>query len=457
MSLRDLFVISVVLLLLPISFRRPFVGLLLFSWLAYMRPQDLCWGLARTMRFSFLVAATMLVGWFVNESHKRPFVRWELRSVLMIALGVLVSISLGFAGRYSEATPRYFAEFLKILVIALFTLSQVDSKQRLRALLWVICASLAFYAVKNGLIGVLKGGGLVILRGPGGMLEDNNDFALALVMNVPLLFYLPQLEADKRLRWACLIAILLTAVTVLLTHSRGGFLSMCFALLWIAMRSGKLLQAGLAVVTGVMSFFAFAPAHVVERVMSIFVTQENADSSIQSRFDSWALAFRMWQDNPLWGVGLRNFQLAAKQDYGRIQDEQNIIHVAHNSYLQIAAEGGGLAFLVYLSLLVSVFVSCSFMRRAARMRADMKWAGVYGRMFEATTVAFLCGSTFLNRGHFDLIYHFFSIVAAATLVTRAQLRRAPHEVMAEQQARGGGVRVRLRPGTEGVLQPRWGR
>ena len=45
--------------------------------------------------------------------------------------------------------------------------------------------SLGFYGVKNGLLGVASGGA-TIKRGPGGMLEDNNDFALALVMNVPL-------------------------------------------------------------------------------------------------------------------------------------------------------------------------------------------------------------------------------------------------------------------------------
>ena len=52
MSLRDLFVFSVVALSIPIGFRVPFAGLMTFSWLAYMRAQDLCWGFARTMRFS---------------------------------------------------------------------------------------------------------------------------------------------------------------------------------------------------------------------------------------------------------------------------------------------------------------------------------------------------------------------------------------------------------------------
>jgi hypothetical protein len=99
----------------------------------------------------------------------------------------------------------------------IFTVAQVDSRNRLRGLLWVICASLAFYSVKNGLIGLMSGG-TTILRGPGGLLLDNNDFALAMVMNIPLLFYLGRTEKIALLQKACTVAIFLTVVTVLLTH-----------------------------------------------------------------------------------------------------------------------------------------------------------------------------------------------------------------------------------------------
>ena len=335
MPLRDLLVFLAVVLLLPLSFRRPFIGLLLFSWLAYMRPQDLCWGFARGMRFSFYVATTMIVGWWVNESHRRKFIRPEVRSYLLIALAVLISISLLFAEAYSALTFRYYFEFLKIIVIALFTLSQVDSKAKIRMLLWVICASLAFYAVKNGLLGFVRGGA-VILRGPGGMLEDNNDFALALVMNIPLLWYLRTQENNKWLDRACLAAIFLTMVTVMLTHSRGGFLAMSLTILWILYRSGRILQAGMSGLAMVGMFFAFAPAHVIERVLSIGAGR--TDSSVASRLDSWALAVRMFADNPMWGVGLRNFVDNADR-YGKVEAGATFVHVAHNSFLQIAAEG----------------------------------------------------------------------------------------------------------------------
>ena len=42
--MRDLVVFLFVMAMMPTAFRRPYIGMLLFSWLAYMRPQDLCWG-----------------------------------------------------------------------------------------------------------------------------------------------------------------------------------------------------------------------------------------------------------------------------------------------------------------------------------------------------------------------------------------------------------------------------
>lgn len=192
-SFRDLLVFAIVMLSLPASFKRPFVGLLVFSWLAYMRPQDLCWSFARDMRMSFYVAMAMIAGWWANERGRRAFATWDVRTWLMVLLGALVLLSYAQARDQAEYVTRYLFEFLKIIVIALFTSGQIDSRERFRNMVAMIAVCLAFFGVKGGVFGVLTGGA-TILRGPGGMLEDNNDFALALVMNVPLLWYMGSSE-----------------------------------------------------------------------------------------------------------------------------------------------------------------------------------------------------------------------------------------------------------------------
>jgi probable O-glycosylation ligase (exosortase A-associated) len=458
--MRDLLVFLVVLLSLPTSFRRPFVGMLVFSWLAYMRPQDLCWSFARDMRLSFYVAIAMLLGWWANERGRRAFARWDVRSRLLLAMVALVSISYALARVHTDYSNRYYVEFLKIIVVALFTTGQVDSRQRFRALVWTIAACLAFYGVKGGLKGVLTGG-TPILRGPGGMLEDNNDFALALIMNVPLLWYLGHNErALPYVRTATRIGVFLTVVTIALTHSRGGFLALVGTALWIAWRSGRLFRAVAGLGAAGIAFFTLAPRGVLDRLSTIGDTHE---SSTAARLTSWRTASRMIADNPIWGVGLRNFQ-PRYLDYALVRpDENTTTYVAHNSYLQIWAECGSLAFGVYFVLLLSVFVACRRVWRVGMALPHMRWAADYARMMEATTVGFMIGATFLNRGHFDLVYHWLALVTALVGITWIELRADAPSPAPAGPLPGGEVtvrarRVRLAPAlVAGKPAPRWGR
>ena len=459
--MRDLLVMAIVMLSLPLTLRRPFVGLLVFSWLAYMRPQDLCWGFARTLRLSFFVSIVMLFGWWANEQGKRRFTRWEPRTVMMMVLMVLIAISYAQAKLQDEYTNKYFFEYLKIVVVALFTVGQCDSKQRLRAMFWVIAISLGFFGVKSGLWGLVTGGGSQILRGPGGMLEDNNDFALALVMNIPLLWYMGLSAVDRPwLKKATRIAIVLTAITVLLTHSRGAFLAMTTSALVIAWRSGKLLRAGGALVVLGLLFPLLAPQSVLERLGTIGDTKE---SSTAARLNSWGTAFNMIRDNPVWGVGMRNFQ-PRYREYSIVPlPPEAKTYVAHNSYLQIWAESGTLAFVAYLAILASIFLTCWRLQRISRRRPDLWWVGNYARMMEVTTVAFMVGAFFLNRGHFDLIYHWIVLVTAlAALGLHAAYRQQEPAAVPARGGRGHRIAVRWRDdaalvGAGARAAPQWRR
>lgn len=438
--MRDLIVFAFTMLLLPTSFRRPFIGLLLFSWLAYMRPQDLCWGFARTMRLSFFVGIAMIGGWFAVERGRRPFTVWDLRTRAIVLLGALISISYAFARNHDEYTNRYFVEFLKILAVALFTAGQVDTKERFRSMAWTIALCLGFFGVKGGLLGVLSGGSQ-ILRGPGGMMEDNNDFALALVMNIPLLWYLGIGERRQLVLRASQIAVVLTVITILLTHSRGAFLATSATALWIAWRSGKLVRAALSLLTIGLLFPVLAPQSVLERLSTIGDTQE---SSANARLTAWATAFRMIEDNPVLGVGMRNFQSSYRLYSLEPLGGGGQTYVAHNSYLQIWAESGSLAFAVYLVLLVSVFLACRRVFRIGRTNPALPWAANHARMMEATTVGFMVGAFFLNRGHFDLVYHWIALVTALVAVTYAAQRAAPAAAAAATGKGRPGVTVRWR-------------
>jgi O-antigen ligase len=85
--------------------------------------------------------------------------------------------------------------------------------------------------------------------------------------------------------------------------------------------------------------------------------------------------------------------------------------VAHSSYFQIWAECGTPALLLYFSLISARSARAGACARAKR-RYHTSWIINYATMFEASLAAFVVGSAFLNRAHFDLFYHWVAIVIA---------------------------------------------
>lgn len=410
--MRDLIFTAMIGMILPVAFRRPLIGLLAFTWLAYMRTQDLTWGFARYQRWSMLVAGVTVAGYLAMR--KRPPIP---RTALNFALVALVA-QVGLSMAVSEPTPQpmlgRYIEYAKIIGVALFTTAVVTRLEHLRMLVWIVGLSFAFYGVKIGLAGVLTGGGLFVKQGPGGMLEDNNDFALALCMGLPLLIQVGSSERNQILRRGVYFMVPFTVLTILMTHSRGGFLSMAAMVMLLVWRSRNRVAAFAGMFAGALVAAPMLPPAFYERISTISSYQ--TDGSAQGRLAAWRTAFRMATDNPVFGVGLYKFQ-ANYRPYAASPEET--ARATHNAYLQIWAECGTPALLLYLFLIAgSVWLIWKIRHRARKLYAT-SWILNYATMFEASLLAFVVGSTFLSRAHFDLFYHFVAMVAAfAAIATR---------------------------------------
>lgn len=454
--MRDLFVVVVITGLMPACFRRPFVGLLVFTWLAYMRVQDLSWGAVRSFRWSYYIMIITAAGFISNPKRLRWFIP-DPRCWVMIILLVLLYLGVQFSqdGTFwqNQAQIGAIIEFAKIIAVALFTTAVVTNREHLRVLVWVVALSFAFYGVKSGLWGILTLGSSSIDTGPGGMLADNNDFALALVMSVPLLFHLGQSEKKDILRKVFTYSVPLTMATVGLTHSRGGFLSLvgaCGVLIWRS--KNRVAGMSVAAVVGI-ALLLFGPSGFKDRLSTLKDVEH--DSSANARFRSWAVAVRMATDNPILGVGLDNFRqryLDYQPNPTAAERRGENIYVAHNAYLQIWAETGTISLVLYLYLIFATFRTCWRVRRLAKQRYYASWMINYATMFEASLVGFCIGSSFLNRAHFDLVYHFFAIVLVFEKIALRELKQGAPAAL-HSSARGTGEVRRVRPVGFG-LRPR---
>ncbi|MCA9002449.1 MAG: putative O-glycosylation ligase, exosortase A system-associated, partial [Planctomycetes bacterium] len=351
--MRDLVVALFILGSIPFSFRKPFLGLLVFSLLAYMRFQDLAWGFAKEQRWSLIIAAVSVMGYLADANRKAPI--WNGRTLLLILMVLQTGIGLAFfavgPGKHDWAG---YQEFVKIIGITVFTTAVVRTRNQLRILVWVIALGLGFHGAKNGLAATIKMGNLFIAHGPGGMIKDNNDFALAVAMIIPWIYYLAQSELNPTLTKILKLMVPLCAMTVISTRSRGGTLSLAFMGALIIWRSRNRLIGIILGIFAVVVVVAFAPDEYKERLGTIQTYEE--DGSAMGRIRAWKVALRMIEAHPMFGVGFNRFSqnhltFEPHPTLGQLNGDSAL--VAHNSYLQIWAEGGTPAFLIYLSLILA--------------------------------------------------------------------------------------------------------
>src|SRR3982751_3154764 len=69
--MRDVLVTLIVFGSLPLVLARPYVGVLVWSWLGYMNPHRLSFGFAYDFPFAFIVAIVTLVAIVLSKEPKR--------------------------------------------------------------------------------------------------------------------------------------------------------------------------------------------------------------------------------------------------------------------------------------------------------------------------------------------------------------------------------------------------
>ena len=146
---------------------------------------------------------------------------------------------------------------------------------------------------------------------------------------------------------------------VLITGSRGGYLSVLASLLVFAILSGRALAAargsGLILKVGGA---ALAGAVVATGVAVLFVSRtemlaqraSHAPAESHFRFALWQAALKQWELSPVFGTGSRTYMY-----YGRLFRSEAVQRdpiYAHSDYLQLLADYGAvgvIAFLIFLA------------------------------------------------------------------------------------------------------------
>ncbi|HEX2645427.1 MAG TPA: putative O-glycosylation ligase, exosortase A system-associated [Thermoanaerobaculia bacterium] len=444
--MRDLILLGLVAGMLPVIAFRPYFGLLVYAWLAFMRPQDLTWGMARSLPLSQWVAIAMAVGLLFTMGRER-LATLKTQTVLMILLWGWISLSVLNALNPALCEHTY-GLYWKAILISVLTTGLVHDRQRLRIAIIVIAFCLGLLGTKYGLFGLLRGGAR-FYAGPGGFMSDNNSFALALNMTLPLLIGIALVEKLKVLRLAAAGMAVFSLLTIVFTFSRGGFLTLAVIAPMLIWRSKHRTAVILVLAIGFSVLFytssgAFKQDYV-DRASSISDYEE--DGSARGRLNAWQTAWSAFLDYPVFGVGPNNFQVVFRT-YSPTPDR---FRVQHNAYLQILSESGLPALLLFLGAIGST------LWRLQRLRGDIRfgWAETYARMLQLSMLAYLVGSLFLNTAYSELVYSLIGLSVALEVVARKEAAAdASEAVTASGKAMPGAGKAPADPALPWWKQPR---
>lgn len=214
-----------------------------------------------------------------------------------------------------------------------------------------------------------------VIRGVPGQAEgfQPNAVAGALVMFVPLQLALCFANAERRALHVA--AFILSASTLLLTQSRGGYLSL-FAgatgwLLWNSRRSRFWTIAGLLVLILIAIPFRDRIASGLEQHVGSGVA-----SDLPSRFELWSRALDMIEDFPVTGVGINTFRRVMPVMYPAFLTPPDVdVAHAHNHLLQAALDVGLPGLIAYLALW---FGAAALLVRAYRKSVDASGRWIIG-------------------------------------------------------------------------------
>jgi probable O-glycosylation ligase (exosortase A-associated) len=387
----------------------PFVGVVAYNLLGFLRPQDVFWGFA-DMRLTLLVSIPTLFAGGVRVFARGDFEFLKKKQCLFVViLWAFIWLSTQL-GEFAGPEPGWMAHYSKMFIIYFVTLAFVTSEKRLYLITWVIMLSVGYLAVWANHKYLFENVWIVQGPGPpGATLRDRNDFAMTMVMAVPFMWYIMRHVKWWPVRLFTLGLVPLTTHAIMVTFSRGGFLGLITVLGVIALRERNKTLLMAMVLAGIAFFVTFSGGYFRERVFSIVDYEE--DGSATGRIESWETGLRMVENGPLFGMGLNRY-VEAFPHYSDYHARE-----AHNSWIQMAAECGLIAVGSYGMLVVLSYLS---LRRARRRAAHLDAANrdlvlTLSHMVEASLAGYLVCGFFLSMEDLEF---FYTLVAMAQILDR---------------------------------------
>ena len=458
MALRDLLMLSALVVMVPMIFYRPHVGIILWAWTAMLVPNTFLYGIGQSVRFNMIFALATLVAWMLSkESKKIPL---NSTNVLLFCFLIWVCISTVFGVAPAKARFDELIKFIKIIIFAVAISGLVTSRLRVHALLYGMAFGMGFHGASEGAKFLLTGGGHRVFGPSNSIIGDNNHFALAMIFLLPIVVYLYSYAAKRIVRLGLLSAGSLIFVSIIGTFSRGGLIGLSAVGMYSLFRSKHKFLLLIALGIGLGFVVYFAPENWFNRMSTI--QEADKDGSFMGRVVAWKISLLLALDYPILGGGITAIQNDAMWhyyaapnrfvalDFIPTPEPDDKPHAAHSVYFQLVADVGFVGLGIFLLILLRAWLSCGKLIRQTKGIPELEWINNLARAFQVSLLAYAVSGAALNMAYFEMYYVLIILVSIQENIV-AQYKRAQE---AEGAAAAGapapfGASTGPRPGALG--------
>lgn len=434
-------------------------GLVVLVFITYIRLSDVAVhshgapSVAKSLVLLLLFA--VLVRWGL---YREKPTGWGRPALLVGAYGLVGFGSLLYAAdplRAQEAT----LDFIKDAVIVVAVVILMQRGNTFRRVVWALLVAGIFMgslSVLQYFTGTFQNDYWGFAQAPvlnivgetdspraSGPIGDPNFYAQVMLVLVPMALDRVWNERRRILKLLAAWALAASALAIVFSFSRGGFIALVVMLGASMVYRRQPLVNWLAAIALGLVLLRFVPQSYSDRIETLIsvvpgfsepMTTVREEPSFRGRASELIVAWKMFTDRPLVGVGLGNYAVHY-QDYARqvglaVHAEER---AAHNLYLEIGAETGLLGLGAFAVVLWKAFQG---LRQAMAQLAGAQLHGYAGMVssFAFGLVGYLTAAIFIHAAYPRYFWLLAGIALAIPRVAAYEIAAKPRPSMQTAEA-----------------------
>jgi probable O-glycosylation ligase (exosortase A-associated) len=382
------------------ALKKPWLGVLSLAIFSYLNPHAYAWGFVRSLPVYYVLFLVVAFRTFTAKDKDSIPKDWRITVFILLWIYFAITSTQAY---FPDIAWQRFWFITKIYLPFFFTLVLINTRFKLYCLVVTIAASIGIVAVKGGLFAILHGFSARVYGPPATQFEENNAFAVAMLICIPLLLIWQRETRNSLFKKGILLAIPIIYAASLCSWSRGALITMTVLTLMLILNSKHKLLAIPLVLIGAFFVKDYLPQEWFGRMHTLETYQE--DSSAMSRIQAWTDGWNHTLEHPFVGAGFDGWREVTQRDW-------------HSSYVEMFSEHGFIAFGLWLSLIVGTLISMTTLPNKTFQVEGMEWVANYCFMLRASLICYMVGTAFLGLSYWDLLYH---LIFIAVLVKKIAL------------------------------------